>query len=311
MATQLNASTLAHSEDKQPSKPTLYFCGGTYSPAHYGHLAITKSCLTENTDKAIMMVTADGHPVLGKTPSAPAKDRFEMTRLAAHDTHDPRILASNIEILLSHITGLPSYTVMTVFLLREGSDAFRKKIEDNKELLLTPEERKKLDPQLKTDLIAQKFANFSNKFDEKQATLDAAIHQLSPSGKTFLSTQEVNFMLVMGSDSFNSFSCWNGFREIIQFIDGIVVTQREEDSLDPKLTQYLQNENKTLRINKANTGILGSLSSTRVRELIKNEPLAREQKILLEQFIPTSVRQYIEKHALYGYQPQKTNQLKS
>lgn len=310
MATQLNASTLAHSEDKQPSKPTLYFCGGTYSPAHYGHLAITKSCLTENTDKAIMMVTADGHPVLGKTPSAPAKDRFEMTRLAAGDTGDSRIVASDIEILLSNITNLPSYTVMTVFLLREGSDAFRKKIEDNKELLLTPEERKKLDPQLKIDLIAQKFADFSNKLDEKQAVLDAAIRPLSLNGKAYLPINEVNLMLVMGSDSFNTFSCWNGFQEIIQLINGIVVTQREEDSLDPKLIQYLQNENKTLRINKANTGILGSLSSTQVRELIKNEPLSAEKEDLLAQSILPSVHRYIEEHKLYGYQPHNVNEFK-
>ena len=54
--------------------------------------------------------SADGPPVLGKSPSAQNFHRYEMLKIAVEEVDESRIIVSDIEIALSELIELPSYT---------------------------------------------------------------------------------------------------------------------------------------------------------------------------------------------------------
>ena len=88
--------------------------GGTFDPVHSGHLMIAERALTELGLDLVLFVTAGSPRLKRQSPSATAKHRLEMVRLAVE--HDGRFAVSDAEI---HRRG-PTYTVDTLeHVLRE------------------------------------------------------------------------------------------------------------------------------------------------------------------------------------------------
>jgi len=86
--------------------------GGTFNPVHNGHLAIARQTREAlELDRVILIPSADPphKPLEGV---APAKDRYEMVRLAI--ASDPSLAVSDVEVRRSG----KSYTIDTVRLLQ-------------------------------------------------------------------------------------------------------------------------------------------------------------------------------------------------
>ena len=93
--------------------------GGTFNPVHYGHLAIARQTREAlELDRVVLIPTGDP-PHKPHENLAPAKDRYEMVRLAI--ASDPLLSISDVEV---HRSG-KSYSIDTVRLLQEeyGKDA--------------------------------------------------------------------------------------------------------------------------------------------------------------------------------------------
>ena len=89
--------------------------GGTFDPIHEGHLALAQSALTRLRLDRLFLVPAFRHPLEQKQGAtvASAKERLEMTRLAAADK--PQIEVSDCEVKREGI----SYTVDTLRFFRK------------------------------------------------------------------------------------------------------------------------------------------------------------------------------------------------
>ena len=86
--------------------------GGTFNPIHNGHLAIARQTHTVlELDRVVLVPTGDP-PHKSSQGLAPAKDRYEMVRLAI--VSDPRLTISDVDI---HRPG-KSYSIDTVRILQ-------------------------------------------------------------------------------------------------------------------------------------------------------------------------------------------------
>lgn len=97
----------------------LGLLGGTFNPVHNGHLAIARHTREALAFDRILFIPTGDPPHKPDMALAPAKDRYEMVRLAIES--DRTLAVSDIEIRREG----KSYTVDTIRVLREqyGTDA--------------------------------------------------------------------------------------------------------------------------------------------------------------------------------------------
>lgn len=159
------------------------------------------------------VLSADGPPVLDKSPSTHHVHRLNMLKMAAAEVDETRIMVSDMEIVLSQLTGLPSYTANTLMVLRDGLQGLL----DNPQNLLTPDEAKK-PASAKAMLLAQRSA--------------AILHYLEHSTHAWLTPRGVvdpasAITLVMGSDAYNSLDRWFDSPRVVAYVNEIKVADRE------------------------------------------------------------------------------------
>ncbi len=143
--------------------------------------------------------SADGPPVLGKSPSAQNHHRLEMLTIAAAEVDEANIIICDMEIFLSQLIGLPSYTANTLIVLRDGFYGLLDKLKN----LLTSAER--------TTAIMHYLEHPTHEWLTPYGLIDPAS----------------SITLVMGSDAFNSLDRWFDSPRIVAYANEIVVVDRE------------------------------------------------------------------------------------
>ena len=158
--------------------------------AKAGYLDYTEVCCVPS---------ADGPPVLGKSPSAQNHHRYEMLKIAAAEVDETGVIVSDIEIALSELIELPSYTANTLIVLREGLIGLL----DHPDNLLSVDERKRGAAE-KRVLLEKRIAAIHHYLEHPNNPW------LTPHGlmDDVLNKDELNITLVMGLDSFNSLERW-------------------------------------------------------------------------------------------------------
>ena len=84
--------------------------GGTFDPVHEGHLRLAHEVLQRYCFRRLYLVPAWQNPLKAAGPSASARDRLEMLRLAVQASPDPRLEILDWE---AH-SPTPSYTLPTL-----------------------------------------------------------------------------------------------------------------------------------------------------------------------------------------------------
>ncbi|HBI21110.1 MAG TPA: hypothetical protein DDY37_00730, partial [Legionella sp.] len=157
--------------------------------------------------------SADGPPVLGKLPSAQNTHRQTMIEMAAAEVDETSIIVSDMEIVLSQLIGLPSYTANSLIVLRDGLCGLLSRPEN----LLTSDEKKQSTAQRKA-LLNERKKSISH-------YLEHPTHEwLTPHG---LIDEASQVTLVMGSDAFNRLEKWFDASTVVAYANEIVVIDRE------------------------------------------------------------------------------------
>lgn len=87
--------------------------GGTFDPIHIGHLIAAETAREQGNLDEVWFIPTGDPPLKETAPSAPAKDRYEMTRLAVEG--DSRFTTMDVEIRRGGV----SYSIDTVKQLQE------------------------------------------------------------------------------------------------------------------------------------------------------------------------------------------------
>ncbi len=90
---------------------TVGLLGGSFNPAHEGHLHVTRMCLRALQLDRVWWLVSPGNPLKSETGMAPYADRLASAKVMAQD---PRICVSDIEARLG-----TRYTVDTLAALAE------------------------------------------------------------------------------------------------------------------------------------------------------------------------------------------------
>lgn len=109
-----DSESSAHSARRSaPQCTRLGLLGGSFNPIHYGHLGIARLAREKLGLDRVLFIPSGDPPHKSDRDLAPAKDRYEMVRLAIAD--EPTFLLSDIEIRRAG----KSYSIDTVRELRK------------------------------------------------------------------------------------------------------------------------------------------------------------------------------------------------
>lgn len=267
-----------------------------------------------NYTEILCVPSADGPAVLGKSPSAVDTHRLAMMEIAANDvmerTGDHRIVVSDIEMALSKLIGLPSYTANTLIILKEGLNGLLSKT-PLENYLLTPQERKEKTAEEKAVLVHER----KGKIESYLANYSTNPHEfLTPDGLKLATELPVGIDLSMGLDSFNSLDRWNNPDDIVGQADALTVFTREGNTskLDTCISSseadkaslsefYKKTSGKTKRLSTDLDPSIdySAYSSTKIREQMAKDAVYLVGDADRKSWVCPGVLGYIQRNELY------------
>ncbi|MFZ4077484.1 MAG: hypothetical protein ACOYKA_05810 [Legionellaceae bacterium] len=165
--------------------------------------------------------SADGSAVLGKSPSATQIHRLAMLRLAVEPMNEvlkePCVLVSDVEMALSQLIDLPSYTVNTLIVLHEGLLGLVARPEH----LLSTDEKKKTSAE-RASLLNQRVMAIHH-------YLECPTHEwLTPHGLIENPSQkdQLQIILVMGEDSLGTLPRWFAAEHLVEWAHHLIIIPR-------------------------------------------------------------------------------------